>query len=68
MHENLTVVGSLLIAGALSLTPASAGTLFISNEKDNTVTVIDSETLKVVKTIPTGLRPRGMVLTPDFKG
>ena len=28
-----------------------AATIFVSNEKDNTVTVIDSETLKIVKTI-----------------
>ena len=46
---------------------AHGGTIFVSNEKDNTVTVIDSETLKVVKTIATGARPRGMIMTPDFK-
>ena len=47
--------------------PALAATIFVSNEKDNTVTVIDSESLAIVKTIPVGARPRGMVLTPDFK-
>lgn len=46
---------------------AAAGTAFISNEKDNTVTVLDTETLKVIKSIPVGRRPRGMVLSPDYK-
>jgi YVTN family beta-propeller protein len=53
--------------GNFGSAPVGAATLFVSNEKDNTVTVLDSETLKVVKTIATGARPRGMVLTPDFK-
>ena len=47
--------------------PAAGATIFVSNEKDNTVTVIDSVTLKVTKVIQTGARPRGMILTPDFK-
>ena len=47
--------------------PAAADTIFITNEKDNTVTVLDSETLKTIKTIPTGKRPRGIAITPDFK-
>ena len=44
------------LAGAARLLPAPAlaATIFISNEKDNTVTVLDSETLKIVKTIPIG--------------
>ncbi len=46
---------------------AAAELAFVSNEKDNTVSVIDTATLKVVKTIAVGKRPRGMVLTPDMK-
>ena len=46
---------------------AAASTAFISNEKDNTVSVFDTVGGKVIKTIPVGRRPRGMVLTPDFK-
>lgn len=46
---------------------AAASTAFISNEKDNTVSVFDTAAGKVIKTIPVGRRPRGMVLTPDFK-
>ncbi len=46
---------------------ANATTVFVSNEKDNTVTVVDGDSLEVIKTIKTSRRPRGMVLTPDFK-
>ena len=37
----------LLLAG-----PCFAETIFVSNEKDNTITVIDGKTLQVIKTIP----------------
>jgi len=51
----------LLLAG----TPARAYLAYASNEKDNTVSVIDLATMSVVKTIQTGQRPRGMALTSD---
>jgi YVTN family beta-propeller protein len=57
-----------LLAGAvtaLTSAPASAYKVFVSNEKENTVSVIDSETLKVVHTIKTGARPRGIILSKD---
>ena len=42
------------------------GEIWISNEKDDTLSVIDIETLEVVRTIPTGERPRGITfLKPD---
>ena len=47
--------------------PSFAATIFVSNEKDNTITVIDGKTLQTIKTIPVGRRPRGVVLSPDFK-
>ncbi|EWY41056.1 membrane protein [Skermanella stibiiresistens SB22] len=46
--------------------PAGAETIYVSNEKDNTVSVIDGETLKVTATIKTGRRPRGIVLSTDM--
>ncbi len=46
---------------------ANAGQIFVSNERDNTVTVLDMDTLKVIKVIPTGKRPRGIIITPDYK-
>ena len=46
---------------------AQAETIFVSNEKDNTVTVLDGDTLEIIKTIKTERRPRGIVLGPDNK-
>ena len=55
-HAAAASLAAAFFAAAL---PARAATIFISNEKDNTVTVLDSETMAVVKSIPTGARPRG---------
>ena len=41
--------------------------VFVSNEKDNTVTVVDGDTLEVIKTIRTASRPRGIIASPDGK-
>jgi PQQ-dependent catabolism-associated beta-propeller protein len=55
------------LLSAAWMSAAAASTAFISNEKDNTISVFDLGAGKVIKTIPVGRRPRGMVLTPDFK-
>jgi PQQ-dependent catabolism-associated beta-propeller protein len=53
---------------AVSATSSSeAQTAFVSNEKDNTITVLDLKSEKILKTVPVGRRPRGMVLSPDMK-
>jgi YVTN family beta-propeller protein len=45
---------------ALTVTEAAAGAMaWVSNERDNTLSVIDVAALKVVDTIPVGQRPRG---------
>ena len=46
-------------------TPTHAYTVYVSNEKGNSLTVIDSETLEVLETVPVGQRPRGITLTND---
>ena len=46
---------------------ATAYTVYVSNEKGNSITVLDSETLEVEETIPVGMRPRGIILTNDDK-
>jgi PQQ-dependent catabolism-associated beta-propeller protein len=46
---------------------ALSGMAYASNEKDNTVSVIDLSKMQTVKTVPTGQRPRGMDLTSDGK-
>lgn len=57
----------MLLATGVGWRATCADTLFVSDERDNTVTVIDSATLKVIKKIPVGRRPRGIVIAPDFK-
>src|SRR5229473_8114328 len=52
------------IAGTL---PASAFIAYVSNEKSNTVSVIDTDKWAVIKTIKVGQRPRGIEFTRDGK-
>ena len=52
----------LAIAGAQA---AGAVTVYVCNEKDNTISVIDGETLKVTATVPVGQRARGIILSCD---
>jgi len=42
-------------------------TAYITNEKDNTVSVIDIKKQKVIKTVDVGQRPRGIIMTKDGK-
>ena len=44
---------------------ASAFTAYVSNEKSNTISVIDTDKFTVVNTIKVGQRPRGIELTKD---
>jgi PQQ-dependent catabolism-associated beta-propeller protein len=57
-------VFAAFIAGAPA---ALAYTAFVSNEKDNTVSVIDTDKLEVTRTFPVGQRPRGIILSKDGK-
>ncbi|MHC8441980.1 MAG: PQQ-dependent catabolism-associated beta-propeller protein [Candidatus Eutrophobiaceae bacterium] len=41
------------------------GRIFVTNEKGNTVSVINGETLEVEAEIPIGNRPRGIGISPD---
>ena len=52
---------------ALTGTQASAFTAYVSNEKSNTISVIDTDKFTVVNTIKVGQRPRGIELTRDGK-
>ena len=59
------IVGAWL--SALVAGEASAFTAYVSNEKGNTVSVIDTNKWEVVKTIKVGQRPRGIAYTKDQK-
>src|SRR6185436_11214062 len=48
-------------------TPASAYIAYVSNEKGNTVSVIDTDKWAVINTIKVGQRPRGIEFTRDGK-
>ena len=57
----------LAIACLASLSQLSlADTIYVSNEKDDTLSVIDSDTLEVIKTIEVGMRPRGIIFNQDY--
>src|SRR3977135_3532517 len=53
---------AVLLAGTL---PAGAFIAYVSNEKSNTVSVIDTDKWAVIKTIKVGQRPRGIEFTKD---
>lgn len=57
----------VFLLSVLAASPANAFLAYVSNEKDNTVSVVDLDAAKVIKTVPTGQRPRGMALTSDGK-
>ena len=40
--------------------------IWVSNEKDDTISVIDIETLEVVRTLDVGERPRGITFSKDY--
>ncbi len=61
------LVGFVFAMAWLISNSAMAYKIYVSNEKDNTVSIIDSETLKVEKTVEVGQRPRGITITKDGK-
>src|SRR5258708_34489533 len=56
-----------LAAWLAAITPAAAYIAYVSNEKANTVSVIDTDSWTVTKTIKVGERPRGIEFTRDGK-
>jgi len=62
LFKVLTVLWCLVWTGS-----ALSHWVYVSNEKDNTVSVIDTETLEVINTLNVGERPRGIILSQDYK-
>src|SRR6476659_7004706 len=56
-----------LVVLGLTPSPAEAYKVYVSNEKGNSITVIDSETQAVTATVPVGRRPRGITISKDGK-
>jgi len=63
--SGLALLASLAVAAPLSAHAASLA--YVTNERDNTVSVIDLDQMKTVNTIPVGQRPRGITMTKDGK-
>ncbi|MEE9328478.1 MAG: hypothetical protein V3U71_14430, partial [Cocleimonas sp.] len=56
----------ILAAGLLlASTQIFAETIFVTLEKDNALAIVDATSNKLIKTIPLGQRPRGIVLSKD---
>ncbi len=56
---------SVLAAIVMTASAAPPKRIFVTNEKDDTVSVIDGATNTVVATIEIGKRPRGIGIAPD---
>ncbi|MEO0760969.1 MAG: hypothetical protein AAFZ09_04050, partial [Pseudomonadota bacterium] len=53
------------LALLISAGTADAQIAYVSNEKSNDVTLIDTATMEVIKTVPVGQRPRGITISPS---
>ena len=58
---------TLIFVIAMCLSSAKANLAYITNEKDNTVSVIDIKKKKVINTVKVGQRPRGIIMSKDGK-
>ena len=61
------VLGLSLLGLSLSAGSASAFLAYVSNEKGNSISVIDTDKMETVATIKTGQRPRGIEVSHDGK-
>ena len=61
----LCALATLSLASACSKHTAHARRIYVSNEADGTVSVIDTSAQRVIATIPVGKRPRGLHVSAD---
>jgi len=61
------IFAAALVTGVIFAEPALADRIFVSNEKDNTITVLDGQSLAITNTIKVGQRPRAILLSVDGK-
>lgn len=63
-----TLLASAIACGlAWTASSALAATAYVSNEKDDTISVIDLDSMETVDTLEVGQRPRGLALSHDNK-
>src|SRR5258707_5682773 len=63
----IAVVGFSLVGISASADSAFAYLAYVSNEKGNSVSVIDTDKMEMIATIKTGQRPRGIEVSRDGK-
>src|SRR5665213_4231829 len=63
----IVALGLCLLGLALPADSAVAYLAYVSNEKGNSVSVVDTDKMETVATIKTGQRPRGIEVTRDGK-
>ena len=61
----MRIVVLLVMWSLTTVTLGATGRVFVTNERSDSVSVIDAGSNKVIKTIPIGKRPRGIGLAPD---
>src|ERR1700727_3468575 len=66
LHRTAATILCLFVF-LLPLDPAFAFLAYISNEKGNSVSVIDTDKMETIATIKTGQRPRGIEVSRDGK-
>src|SRR5258708_8406156 len=54
-------------AGATTARPAASGHVHVTNQLDDTLSVINGQTNKVTATVPAGKAPEGVAVTPDHR-
>ncbi|RKZ70298.1 MAG: PQQ-dependent catabolism-associated beta-propeller protein, partial [Gammaproteobacteria bacterium] len=65
MKQYFLVSACLCVFLSQNILAEPTGRIFITNEKGNTVSVINGETLEVESEIAIGERPRGIGISPD---
>jgi YVTN family beta-propeller protein len=60
-----TLAGTLASALFLAAHAGAAPFAYVPNEKSGTLSIIDTETDTVVRTIPAGDKPRGLAVSGD---
>ena len=66
-HTLMLLIVVVLVFAGCTTHATSGPRAYVSNERDGTVTVINTQTDRVVTTIDVGARPRGIRSSPDGK-